>query len=109
MAGRLDAAGEETLLSLVRDEEAGDRPRRLRLVARREGEGAVLEFVVAARDDNIQDRLALIAEEPGETPAEREVSLRLLRRLATSVRHQQFHDTDIVTVRVAAPTEGGEV
>ena len=109
MAGRLDAASEETLLSLVRDEEAGDRPRRLRLVARREGDGAVLEFVVAARDDNIQDRLALIAEEPGETPAEREVSLRLLRRLATSVRHQQFHDTDIVTVRVAAPTEGGEV
>ncbi len=109
MAGRLDAACEETLLSLVREEESGDEPRRLHLVARRDGDGAVLEFVVAARDDNIQDRLALIAEEPGETPAEREVSLRLLRRLASSVRHQQFHGTDIVTVRVAAPTESGEV
>ena len=107
MAGRLEAACEETLLSLVREEEA-ETPRRLRLVARRDGDGAVLEFVVAARDDNIQDRLALIAEEPGETPAEREVSLRLLRRLASSVRHQQFHGTDIVTVRVAAPTAGGE-
>ena len=106
MAGRLDAACEETLLSLVREEKA-EEPRRLRLVARRDGNGAVLEFVVAARDDNIQDRLALIAEEPGETAAEREVSLRLLRRLASSVRHQQFHGTDIVTVHVAAPTAGG--
>ena len=51
----------------------------------------------------------LIAEEPGETPAERVVSLPLLCRLASSVRHQQFHGTDIVTVHVAAPTEGGEV
>ena len=103
MAGRLDAACEETLLTLVRErEEAGDEPRRLRLVARREGNGAVLEFVVSARDDNIQDRLALIAEEPGDTPAERDVSLMLLRRLASSVRHQQFHGTDIVTVRVEA-------
>ena len=34
---------------------------------------------------------------------EREVSLRLLRHIASSVRHQQFHDTDIVTVRVDAP------
>ncbi len=108
MADRLDAACEETLLSLVRQEEAAEEPRRLRLVARREGDGAVLEFVVAARDDNIQDRVALIAEEPGEAPAEREVSLRLLRRLASSVRHQQFHGTDIVTVRVAAPVSAAD-
>ena len=31
---------------------------------------------------------------------EEEVSLRLLRHYASSVRHQQFHDTDVVTVRV---------
>ena len=34
---------------------------------------------------------------------EREVSLRLLRHLASSVHHQQYHDTDIVTVRVKRP------
>ena len=34
---------------------------------------------------------------------EREVSLRLLRHLASSVRHQQYHDTEIVTVRVERP------
>ena len=106
MAERLDAACEETLLTLARQEdESENEPRRrhLRLAAHREGDRAVLEFVVGARDDNIQDRLALIGEEPGEASAEREVSLRLLRRLASSVRHQQYHGTDIVTVRVAAP------
>ena len=111
MAERLDAACEETLLTLLRQEEESEEesgPRRLRLTARREGDGAVLEFVVAAQDDNIQDRLALIREEPGENSDEREVSLRLLRRLASSVRHQQYHGTDIVTVRVAAPVSAAE-
>ena len=35
-----------------------------------------------------------------EAAAERQVSLRLLRHLASSVRHQQYHDADIVSVRV---------
>ena len=97
MAERLDAACEETLLTLVRQEK--EEERRLRLVAYREGSGAVLEFVVASRDENVQDRLALL----GEAPAEEEVSLRLLRRLASSVRHQQYRGMDVVTVRVAGP------
>ena len=110
MTERLNAACEETLLTLIRQnkKEEEEEERRLRLVAYREGSGAVLEFVVASRDDNIQDRLALLGEVPGEVPTEREVSLRLLRRLASSVRHQQYHGTDIVTVRVAAPTRDGE-
>ena len=101
MAERLDAACEETLLTLVRQEK--EEERRLRLVAYREGSGAVLEFVVASRDENVQDRLALLGDEPGEAPAEEEVSLRLLRRLASSVRHQQYRGMDVVTVRVAGP------
>ena len=106
MAERLDAACEETLLTLVRQENAEER--RLRLVAYREGGGAVLEFVVASRDENVQDRLALLGDEPGEAPAEEEVSLRLLRRLASSVRHQQYRGMDVVTVRVATAAGGGE-
>ena len=104
MAERLDAACEETLLTLIRQEH--DEKRRLRLVSYREGSGAVLEFVVASREDNIEDRLALLGKDPGEVLAEREVSLRLLHRFASSVRHQQYHGTDIVTVRVAAPASG---
>ena len=110
MAERLDAACEETLLTLVRQE--NEEERRLRLVAYREGGGAVLEFVVASRDENVQDQLALLGDEPGETPAKEELSLQLLRRLASSVRHQQYRGMDVVTVRVAgpgpAPAGGGE-
>ncbi|MCY3556882.1 MAG: hypothetical protein OXH56_16345, partial [Gemmatimonadetes bacterium] len=103
MAGRLDAVGEEVLLTLTRQEEQEERKRRsLRLVVSREQGGAVLEFVVTPRGENIQDRLAMLSDESDETSIEHEVSLRLLRHLASSVRHQQYHDTDIVTVRVKA-------
>ena len=105
MAGRLDAAGEETLLTLMRqDEESeGEERRRLRLTARKEGGGAVLEFVAAPSGENIQDSIALLGAEPVEAPEEREISLRLLRHLASRVHHQQYHHTDVVTVHVDAP------
>ena len=109
MAARLDAASEETLLTLLRqDEVAGqaERRHRLLLVARSEDGGAILEFVTSKVEGNLQDRIALLGE-ASEDAIEQEVSLRLLRHLASSVRHQQFHDTDIVTVRVEAPGTGG--
>ena len=104
MAHRLDAAGEETLLTLLRQEEAdeGRERRRLLVVAHKEDGGAVLEFVAAGGEENLQDKIALLGEQTAAAPIEREVSLRLLRHLASSVRHQQYHDTDIVTVRVEA-------
>ena len=106
MSARLDAVGEETLLSLIRDDEAGREPvegRLLRLTAQRGDGGATLEFVVAPRGENLQDRLALLRNVSDETSIEREVSLRLLRHLASSVHHRQYHDTDVVTVNVKAP------
>ena len=105
MLHRLEAAGEETLLTLT-DRDAGDdrRPRRrLFLSARKEAGGAVLEFVAAVGEENVQDRITLLGERPDDVLMEREVSLRLLRHIASSVRHQQFHETDIVTVHVDAP------
>ncbi|MXW64988.1 MAG: hypothetical protein F4Y00_08720 [Bacteroidetes bacterium SB0662_bin_6] len=103
MAGRLDAAAEETLLTLIPPEgaEGVHSTRHLRLTAYREEEDAVLEFVVSSGEENLQDRIALLSEHTEEAPMEREVSLRLLRHLASSVRHQQYHETDIVTVRVS--------
>ena len=105
MANRLDAVGEETFLTLIQQDEAaeGHDRRRLLLVAHKEEGGAVLEFVASTGEENLQDRLALLGERPTGDLIEQEVSLRLLRHLATSVRHQQYHDTDIVTVRVHAP------
>ena len=110
MVDRLDAASEETLLTLVgQDEDREEHARRrLLLQARREAGGAVLEFIAAAGEENLQDRMELLAERPDDVLMEREVSLRLLRHIASSVRHQQFHDADIVTVRVEVPeTERG--
>ena len=103
MANRLVGAAEETLLTLLRHDEGEEkRKRRLLLMAHRESSQAVLEFVAAAGEENLQDRIALLGERTGAAPSEWEVSLRLLRHLASSVRHQQYHDTDIVTVLVEA-------
>ena len=105
MVQRLEAAGEETLLTLTGSDErdAKRQRRRLFLSAHKEADGAVLEFVAAVGEENVQDRIAILGERPDDVLMEREVSLRLLRHIATSVRHQQFHETDIVTVRVDAP------
>lgn len=102
MAARLDAVSEETLLTLLdEDEDApGAAPRRLLVVARREDGGATLEFVASRGEENLQDQIAVLGEASAGDVLEREVSLRLLRHLASSVRHQQYHDTDVVTVRV---------
>ena len=103
MAQRLEAAGEETLASLVAPDDSGGEVRRLLLVASKEDGGAVLEFIASTGRDNLQDRLALVDAHSAEVPDEREISLRLLRHLASSVRHEQYHDTEIVTVRVDSP------
>ena len=54
MAARLDAVGEEALLTLLPEDEEGKEPergRRLHLAAYRGEGGAVLEFVVAPRGE----------------------------------------------------------
>ena len=107
MAHRLDAAAEEAILTLLRhdeDEEAEGAPqrkRRLLLTAHKEAGGAVLEFIAAPGEENLEDRIALMGEASDDAP-EREISLRLLRHLASSVHHQQYHGTDVVTIRVDA-------
>ncbi len=105
MAHRLDAASEETLLTLLnQDQSGGDSPkRRLLVVAHKHAGEAILDFVAAPGTANLEDRIALLSEQAATTSIEREVSLRLLRHLASSVRHQQYHDTDIVTIRVTPP------
>ena len=102
MTDRLRAVGEEMLLTLTRQEGDGRRQagRHLLLVARDDGDAVNLEFAAATDEANLEDQLAVLSEQVTGSPAEEEVSLRLLRHYASSVRHQQFHDTDVVTVRV---------
>lgn len=100
-ADRLVAASEETVLTLNPGLGESSERRRLLLVAHREGAGAVLELIVATGEGNLQDRIELLGDERAvEPPEEMEVSLRLLRHFATSVQHQQYHDTDIITLKV---------
>ena len=108
MADRLDAVGEETLLTLMPPDRSRDRtvPRGLVVTARRQGAGVALEFIAAAGSENVEDRVALLGDHVDEVTAEREVSLRILRHLSSSVRHQQYHDTDIVAIQVEAPRSG---
>ncbi|MXY31330.1 MAG: hypothetical protein F4Y48_09040 [Gammaproteobacteria bacterium] len=104
MLQRVHLASEEALVSLMGDDGRGAGPaRRLRLGVRLERGAAELEFLAASGGGNLEDRMALAAEQSVEIEAQHDFSLRLLRHLAASVRHQKYHDTDILTVRVEAP------
>ena len=101
MVERVRAVGEETLLLLTRqDKRRAGSERRLLLIARGESDAAVLEFIAATDAANLEDRMAVLGERAAAGLMEQEVSLRLLRHYASSVRHNQYHDTDVVTVRV---------
>ncbi len=104
MTARVQHAAEEALVSLIGDEGDPVGPeRRLRLIVRSERGAAELEFLAAAGEGNLEDRMALAGDHSVEISAEHDFSLRLLRHLAASVRHQKYHDTDILTLRVEVP------
>ncbi len=107
-ARRLRSAGEETLSSLLRPDgghaaDGGtDGTPRLIITARPDGGAVEMEFVSTLEDEeNLEDRLAYLNEED-ETADEREISFRLLRHYASSVRHRKYQGMDVVTVRVEA-------
>ena len=113
MKQRLSQVAEETLLTLApldlsapleADDDASEEERRLVVVAASEGSAADLEFIGGASDEtNIEDRIRQIQQHDEEGPVENEMSLQMLRGFASSVRHQQYHGTDIITVRVLPP------
>ncbi len=107
MKDRLSAVAEETLLTLapldLLADDDDDDGRRLVVLATSDGPIADLEFIGGGDDANLEDRIRQLQQHDEETPAENEISLRLLRRYASSVRHQQYHDADIITVRVGPP------
>ena len=100
---RLLLVGEETLNSIKSDADEAEKSKRRRLMvkARSTGAGAELEFVSGSATENLEDQLTYL-EEPADVPDVREISFRLLRHYASSVRHQKYHGIDVVTVDVAA-------
>jgi hypothetical protein len=108
MKDRLSAVAEETLLTLApldlfADDDEEDDGRRLVVLATSDGPVADLEFMGGGDAANLEDRIRQLQQHDEETPAENEISLRLLRQYASSVKHQQYHDADIITVRVGPP------
>jgi len=111
MRDRLMAVAEETLLTLSpldlemdldADDESGEE-RSLVVIASSEGDVAELEFIGGEGGENIEDRVRQMQDYDDERIVEHELSLQLLRNFASSVRHQQFRDTQIITVRVEQP------
>ncbi len=114
MKDRLSAVAEETLLTLApldleglldESEETEAPPDNRTLVVLASGEGPIadLEFIGGGGEGNIEDQVRQLQQHDSENPAENEISLRLLRSYAISVRHQQYHDADLITVRVGHP------
>ena len=100
---RLCAAGEETLSSMLqlRDDYEEDKPPRLVIIARHRAGSVEMEFLAVSPEENIEDRIAYMSEQ-AEAPDVSEISFRLLRHYASSVRHRKYHGIDIVTVQVDA-------
>ena len=119
MKARLSAVAEETLLTLApldlsfdldeeedEEEESDEDARQLVVLASSEGPVADLEFIGGGGQENIEDQVRQLQEHEIDTPAEHEISLQLLRNYASSVSHQQYHGTDVITVRVDPPGAG---
>ncbi len=97
---RLRAVGEETVHILMRgeDEETDGSERRLLLIAGSDGDSADLEFIATTDETNLEDQMVMLNE--GAPSIGEETPLRLLRHYASSIRHQQYHDIDILSIRV---------
>jgi NCS2 family nucleobase:cation symporter-2/xanthine permease XanP len=96
---RLVLVGEETLSSLWEEDETAASPRHLVVTVRVAGGGAEFEFLCGSDRENLEDGLSFLAEAP-DVADTREMSFRLLRHYASSVRHQKYHDIDVITVNV---------
>ena len=98
---RLRAAGEETLSSLLQlgDGYNPENAPRLIVIARLNERMVEMEFMAVLEEKNLEDRLAYLSQQP-EVLGGEEVSFRLLRHYAYSVRHQKYHGIDIVKVEV---------
>ncbi len=77
------------------------------LIVRPDGDAADLEFLATTDETNVEDQLAMLSEAAASLPVEAETALRLLRHYASSIRHQQYHDIDILTIRVEPVQRSG--
>ncbi|MCY4644986.1 MAG: purine/pyrimidine permease [Bacteriovoracales bacterium] len=96
---KLCLVAEEALMGLL---EKGDQKnkRHLLLMARQETNEIELEFVAGPGKENLEDQMSLIGKHPERFGDEREISLKILKHLTSSIQHHQYHGMDIITVSV---------
>lgn len=78
------------------DEEGG---RYLLMHARGNNRTIELECIASPGEENLEDKMILLKEQTENKDAD-DLSLRILHRIASSFHHQQYYDTDIITVKV---------
>jgi len=100
-SNRLQLAAEEVLVVMSDRSLEAEGGRQLRIDARERNGSIELDIVVAPRDANLEDRLALMAT-PAEAPPEEAFAFRILASIVDEFRHQQYHSADFVTLRVAS-------
>ncbi len=97
---RLQLAAEETFVVML-ERQGGDQEGEVRKLGMtvRPDEGALeLDIVAAPQGANLEDQLQHFAK--GEAAPEEALSFRILASIVEDLRHQQFHGTDFVTLRV---------
>ena len=107
---RLRLVGEETLLILLDEENhetsgegSNGKTHRLTATVRRDQGSAEVEFVVVSDDageGNLEDRLAFLTDDFELEDDERQISVRVLRHYASSVKHRKYHGIDVISCRV---------
>ena len=111
MANRIQLAAEEAVISLLeRGEEMQEQTRNLLLTAHKTEGRAELELIASTTEGNLEDSLTMLedlAARPQDT-LEDHVSLKILRHLTSSIRHQQYHGIDVLVLQVDPPSESKE-
>ncbi len=97
---RVEGAVEEALLILCHQTDPDKKDGVLQLMIKGESDRATLEFVAADSTENLQDRIALMGSDVSAVNLERDISLRMLKHLTTSVRHERYHGTEIIVLEV---------
>ncbi|MCY4225066.1 MAG: purine/pyrimidine permease [Bacteroidetes bacterium] len=101
---RVEGALEEALLILCKQTEENKGDGVLELIISDEPSFATLEFFAGDTKENLEDRIALMGSDISTPDVERNFSIRMLKHLTASVRHERYHGTEILTLKVHKST-----
>ena len=76
-------------------------PKQVMITARTTPKTAELEFITGGKRDNLEDYLLLIKTSPTD-PEGRDIPIRLLHHLTSSIQHRQYFNGDVVSITVTS-------